>query len=342
MRSYVPHLSEASQVTHFLEQFKSHTHHNKAPARLRNLDYAERNGYIRGIVKDIIHDAGRGAPLARVVFRDPYRYKLRTETFIATEGMHTGAFVYCGKKAALTVGNVIPVAQLPEGTIVCNVEEKVGDRGALARTSGNYATVIGHSPEDNKTRIRLPSGAKKTVSGNARATVGIVAGGGRIDKPLLKAGRAYHKYKAKRYNWPRTRGVAMNPVDHPHGGGNHQHIGKASTIARSAVPGQKVGLIAARRVCPSFIICIMSSFLIALYNRPVSSAVPSRSRMCKGFDEFLSPSHFSFSFRMLFLAFSHTQKPCMHYDIDSRIICNISHSLATACDCVFLYVSKTS
>jgi len=88
---------------------------------------------------------------------------------------------------------------------------------------------------------------KKTISGRSRATVGIVAGGGRIDKPLLKAGRAYHKFKAKRYNWPRTRGVAMNPVDHPHGGGNHQHIGKASTIARSAVPGQKVGLIAARR-----------------------------------------------------------------------------------------------
>ncbi|KAJ7895959.1 translation protein SH3-like domain-containing protein [Mycena olivaceomarginata] len=218
--------------------FKAHTHLNKAPARLRALDFAERNGYIRGIVKEIIHDSGRGAPLARV---------LRKETFIATEGLHTGAFVYCGKKATLAVGNVIPVGQCPEGTIVCNVEEKVGDRGALARTSGNYATVIGHSPDDNKTRIRLPSGAKKTVSGGARATIGIVAGGGRIDKPLLKAGRAYYKFKAKRYNWPRTRGVAMNPVDHPHGGGNHQHIGKASTIARSAVPGQKVGLIAARR-----------------------------------------------------------------------------------------------
>ena len=142
---------------------------------------------------------GSGAPLARVVFRDPYRYKLRKETFIATEGMHTGAFVYCGKKATLAVGNVLPVSACPEGTIICNVEEKVGDRGALARTSGNYATVIGHSPEENKTRIRLPSGAKKTVAGGARATIGIVAGGGRIDKPLLKAGRAFHKYKAKRY-----------------------------------------------------------------------------------------------------------------------------------------------
>ncbi|OBZ71794.1 60S ribosomal protein L8 [Grifola frondosa] len=208
--------------------------HNSAP-----LDFAERNGYVKGIVKEIIHDSGRGAPLARVVFRDPYRYKLRKETFIATEGLHTGAFVYCGKKAQLAVGNVLPVSQCPEGTIVCNVEEKTGDRGALARTSGNYATVIGHSPDENKTRVRLPSGAKKTIPGGCRATIGIVAGGGRIDKPLLKAGRAFHKFKAKRYKClaPYS-GVAMNPWT-SHGGGNHQHIGKASTIARSAVPVRK-------------------------------------------------------------------------------------------------------
>ena len=136
-----------------------------------------------------------------MIFRDPYRYKLRKETFIATEGLHTGAFIYCGKKATLNVGNVLPVSQLPEGTIICSVEEKVGDRGSLARTSGTYATVIGHSPEDDKTRIRLPSGSKKTISGRSRATVGIVAGGGRIDKPLLKAGRAYYKFKAKRYKF---------------------------------------------------------------------------------------------------------------------------------------------
>jgi large subunit ribosomal protein L8e len=228
--------------------FKAHTHNRKNPARLRPLDFAERNGYIRGIVKDIIHDTGRGAPLATVVFRDPYRYKLKTETFVATEGLSTGSFIYCGKKATLNIGNVLPIAQCPEGTIVCNIEEKTGDRGALARTSGNYATVIGHTSEgDIKTRIRLPSGAKKTVSGHARATVGIVAGGGRIDKPLLKAGRAFFKAKAKRNNWPKTRGVAMNPVDHPHGGGHHQHIGKAATISRFASAGQKAGLIAARR-----------------------------------------------------------------------------------------------
>ena len=97
------------------------------------------------------------------------------------------------------------------------MQEKAGDRGTLARTSGNYATVIGHDQDSGKTRIRLPSGAKKTVSSIARCTVGIVAGGGRIDKPMLKAGRAHHKFRVKRNCWPKTRGVAMNPVDHPHG-----------------------------------------------------------------------------------------------------------------------------
>jgi len=70
----------------------------------------------------------------------------------------------------------------------------------------------------------------------------LVSGGGRIDKPMLKAGRAYHKYKAKRNCWPKVRGVAMNPVEHPHGGGNHQHIGKASTVKRGTSAGRKVNL----------------------------------------------------------------------------------------------------
>ena len=98
-----------------------------------------------------------------------------------------------------------------------------------------------------KTRIRLPSGSKKVVSNSCRAMIGIIAGGGRTDKPMLKAGRAHHKYRVKRKCWPVVRGVAMNPVEHPHGGGNHQHIGKASTISRHKSPGKKVGLIAARR-----------------------------------------------------------------------------------------------
>merc|ERR1712080_185370 len=90
-------------------------------------------------------------------------------------------------------------------------------------------------------------GSKQLVMSKCRAMIGIVAGGGRVDKPMLKAGRAYHKYKVKRNCWPVVRGVAMNPVEHPHGGGNHQHIGMASTVKWNASAGRKVGLIAARR-----------------------------------------------------------------------------------------------
>ena len=133
------------------------------------------------------------------------------------------------------------------GTMVFNIEEKPGDRGKLARTSGSYATIISHNLEEKVTRLRLPSGSKKKVSSVCRATVGVVAGGGRTEKPILKAGRAFHKYRAKRKCWPVVRGVAMNPVEHPHGGGNHQHVGHPTTVRRDAPAGQKVGLIAARR-----------------------------------------------------------------------------------------------
>lgn len=186
--------------------FKSRTAKRKGAARLRALDFSERHGYIRGVVRDIIHDPGRGAPLAKVVFRDRVRYQKNAELFVAAEGMYSGQFVYCGRKANLTIGNVMPLSEMPEGTIVCNVEAKKGDRGKLARASGDYVTVVGHL-ENNKTRIRLPSGSRKLVPSSCRAMVGVIAGGGRTDKPLLKAGAAYHKYRAKRNCWPKVRGM---------------------------------------------------------------------------------------------------------------------------------------
>lgn len=227
--------------------FRAHVTGRKGAAKFRALDFSERHGYIKGVVSEIIHDAGRGAPLARVVFRHPYRYKQVKENFIAAEGMYTGQFVYCGNKAQLKIGNVVPLQSLPEGTVVCNVEEQPGDCGRLARASGDYATIVAHNKDSGKTRIRLPSGAKKTVQSVCRAMVGLVAGGGRMDKPMLKAGRSYWKYKAKRHSWPKVRAVAMNPVEHPFGGGNQQHIGRPSTAGRRRPAGRKVGLIAARR-----------------------------------------------------------------------------------------------
>lgn len=149
--------------------------------------------------------------------------------------------------AGIAIGNILPLVELPEGTVICNVESKVGDNGKVAKASGNYCVIIAQDYEKKTTRVRLPSGSKRTFSNLCRATIGLVAGGGRTDKPLLKAGRAFHKYKAKRNEWPIVRAVAMNPVDHPHGGGNQQHMGKPGTVGREVVAGAKVGQIAARR-----------------------------------------------------------------------------------------------
>jgi large subunit ribosomal protein L8e len=227
--------------------FKSKSVHRKGASKYRVYDYAERHGYVKGVIKELVHDPGRGAPLAKVAFRNPYRYQTDVETIVAAEGLYSGQFIYCGAKAKINVGNVLPLSSLPEGTVVCNIESLRGDRGAIAKASGDYATIITHDFDKGTTALRLPSGAKKTVDIINRCTVGLVAGGGRMDKPIMKAGHAFWKYSNKRNSWPSVRGVAMNPVDHPHGGGNHQHLGKSSTVSRYTPPGAKVGLIAARR-----------------------------------------------------------------------------------------------
>merc|ERR1711907_258520 len=227
--------------------FTSRSKGRKGAAKMRALDFAERQGFIKGLVKDIVHDPGRGAPLAKVQFKDPYKYRKVTETMVCPEGVCTGQFIHAGKKATLSIGNIMPIGQMPEGTIVCSLEEKSGDRGKIAKASGGYCTIVAHNTDTGRTRVKLPSGIKKLFNSKNRAMLGLVAGGGRIDKPMLKAGRAYHKYRVKRNCWPKVRGVAKNPVEHPHGGGNHQHIGHASTANRMLPPGAKVGLIAARR-----------------------------------------------------------------------------------------------
>ena len=183
----------------------------------------------------------------KVVYRSANSDRQTTELYIANEGMYTGMFIFSGKKANLAIGNILPLGEMPEGTVVTNVERSPGDQGCFAHCSGNYAIVVAHNTDDGTTRIKLPSGSKKIIPSACRGMIGVVAAGGRIDKPMLKAGRAYYKHKVTGNNWPKTRGVAMNPVDHPHGGGNHQHIGHASTVSKHATEGQRVGSIGARR-----------------------------------------------------------------------------------------------
>ena len=83
------------------------------PSKLRKLDIIEKEGYIKGVVKDIIQDLGRGAPLAKAVFRDQYRYKLRTEYFVVAERIHSSQHIFCYEKAQIAVGNILPLHSIP-------------------------------------------------------------------------------------------------------------------------------------------------------------------------------------------------------------------------------------
>src|SRR3989338_8931740 len=118
-------------------------------------------------------------------------------------------------------------------------------RRKFARSAGTFCRIVTH--DQRGTVVQLPSGSFKTVDSKCRAGIGIVAGAGREEKPLLKAGKHYHLMQARNKLWPVGKGVNMNPVDHPFGGGGHPHTGKPKTVSRNAPPGRKIGSIAARR-----------------------------------------------------------------------------------------------
>jgi large subunit ribosomal protein L2 len=205
------------------------------------IKYNKSKGESVGIVDNIIHDPGHTAPIAIIKFKD--NKKVLT---LAPEGIKIGDRIkYTNDKKETKIGNVLPVSKIEEGYPIYNIELTPGDGGKLVRAGGSNASIVSH--HSDKTVIRLPSGQFKTIQSSCRATIGILAGGGRKDKPFLKAGKKYHAYRSRGKQYPIVRGVAMNPVSHPHGGGGHQHVGKPYTVKRGASPGRKVGSIAARR-----------------------------------------------------------------------------------------------
>jgi large subunit ribosomal protein L2 len=193
----------------------------------------------KGTIIDIIHNPGGSVPLAILQLADGTKIKMR-----APEGALVGQAVHFTNQSIIRPGNVITLGSIPEGTPIYNIEANPGDGGKLVRSGGSYGTVIS---QGEYVIVKLPSGAQKKMHPQCRATVGVAAGGGRNEKPFLKAGKKHHAIKAKGKIYPIVRGVAMNPVDHPHGGGAHQHVGKPSTVSRNAPAGRKVGNIAARR-----------------------------------------------------------------------------------------------
>jgi large subunit ribosomal protein L2 len=217
--------------------FRAPSHRYKSDLQHRNVEDGD---VVSGTIVDIEHDPARSAPVAAVEFEDGDH-----RLVLAPEGVGVGDTIQVGVSSAIEPGNTLPLAEIPEGVPVCNVESNQGDGGKFARASGVNATLMAH--DRNVAVVQLPSGDVVRLDPQCRATIGVVAGGGRTEKPMVKAGNKYHKMKARGTKWPNVRGVAMNAVDHPFGGGGRQHPGKPKSISRNAPPGRKVGDIASRR-----------------------------------------------------------------------------------------------
>jgi len=192
-------------------------------------------------VKAILDEKGRSAPLAQIQYGEhgPISY------VPAVTGLAVGTEIQEGETASVANGNILPLRKIPEGTRISNIELRAGDGGKLVRAAGGSAVLF--SKGEGKAIVRLPSGKSMLVGGDCRATVGEVAGGGRLEKPFLRAGPRHHAMRAKGIPYPRMRGIAMAVVYHPFGGGRHQHPGKSTSTSRNAPPGRKVGLIAPKK-----------------------------------------------------------------------------------------------
>lgn len=220
-----------------------------------------------GQVTDLVHCAGHSAPLMEVNYGKGER-----SLAFAPEGIKVGDAVSISSGGSFGAGNdnlaenninlnsnlninalphagsagsVLALKDIPEGTPIHNLELNPGDGGKLVRAGGSFAKII--SKSENGIRVKLPSSKEKIFLPDCRAAIGVIAGGGRLEKPFLKAGVRYLKMHARNKMYPKVCGVSMNAVDHPFGSKCSHTKGRPTQAPRSAPPGRKVGKIAPRR-----------------------------------------------------------------------------------------------
>lgn len=176
---------------------------------------------------------GRTAPVAQLTAPDGSRLQV-----LAPAGLATGDTIALGE-GKVDRGSILPLSRIPDGTLVSNLEVKPFDGGRLVRAAGASALVVAHAA--GEVTVQLPSGAFKQFLPTCRAQVGVIAGGGRRERPIIKAGKKVLATRSLARVPFKVRGVAKNPVNHPFGGGAHQHVGRPSTVKSGAWPGAKVG-----------------------------------------------------------------------------------------------------
>jgi large subunit ribosomal protein L2 len=181
--------------------------------KLRLIDFKRAKAGIPAVVKSIEYDPSRTARIAKLYYADG------TKTYIiAPQGIKVGQTLLSGDNIAPEVGNALPLSKIPVGTIVHNVEMKPGQGAAIARSAGSFVQLVAR--EDVYATLKMPSGEMRNVLVNCMATVGAVSNAEHMNESVGKAGRS--RWRGRR---PRTRPVAMNPVDHPMGGGEGRASG---------------------------------------------------------------------------------------------------------------------
>ena len=190
----------------------------------RVIDFKRNKDGVPGKVQALEYDPNRSARIALVVYADgDKRY------ILAPEGLEIGMKVLSGSDIDFQVGNTLPLGKIPVGTVIHNVELTPGKGGKMARSAGNSCQLLGK--EGEHASLRLPSGEMRRVPIICRATIGEVGNAEHSNISLGKAGRS--RWLGRR---PKVRGVVMNPVDHPHGGGEGKTSGGRNPVTPWGVP----------------------------------------------------------------------------------------------------------
>lgn len=221
-----------------IQQARGHgsfTYRVRRKAYIYEINYPISEGKAK--VLKIINSPAHTAPLARMLMNRKIFYNP------AFEGMVEGQEINLGGNR-VEKGNILHLKNIPPGTRIYNIEANSGDGGKMVRTSGSSAVVT--KIAGSRVGVMMPSRKEIFLDENCRATVGEIAGAGRLDKPIVKAGKMWHMMKARNKLWPRTSAVKMNAIDHPFGGGRGKRI-KSKIAKRNAPAGAKVGHIRPRR-----------------------------------------------------------------------------------------------
>jgi len=206
-----------------------------------------------GKVMKLLNSAAHSAPLAKVSSGSGSFYIPASKNMVEGQKINFDNLKGTPKKGARTSyeasnkiesGNIAALKEIPVKTHIYNIESKPGDGGVFIKSAGSSAIVSKVVGEH--IFVLMPSKKEKKFHQNCRAIIGVVAGAGRLDKPILKAGKQYHIKKSKSKLWPRTSAVKMNAIDHPFGSGRGKNP-KSKVAKRNAPPGKRVGLIRPKR-----------------------------------------------------------------------------------------------